>query len=105
MDDAQAWLKTLRDNQQRFDRHGVLSAQAADVPNLCKAMTIRDCTLFLRLSGDHVEGRLADMDLKWPHKLGQWKQVETDLIDGGWYTNSEESAHWNKESICLLSRD
>lgn len=105
VNDAQPLLRMLRDNQQNLDRHGVLSTQQEDdVMDLCKAMTTRDCTLFLRLSGSTVEARLADLDLKLPEKLDRWKKVETDLIDHGWYTNRERKEFWKQETTCLLSR-
>ncbi|KAF7196242.1 Inositol-pentakisphosphate 2-kinase [Pseudocercospora fuligena] len=103
--EAQPLLHQLRSCQTVFDPYGILRTSGADqVTSLCKAMTLRDCTLFLRRSGDSVEARLGDLDLKQPEKLARWKKVESDLINGGWYTNTEHSDHWIREKICLLSR-
>ncbi len=103
--DAQPLLRTLRENQQKLDSRGVLDTfQQSDVLDLCKAMTIRDCTLFLRLTGDVVEARLADLDLKPPEKIDRWKKVEQGLIEQGWYANKEDSEHWREDIVCLLSR-
>ena len=95
-------LHRLREAQLRLDSHGVLNANLCDaegVLDLCKAMTLRDCTLFLRRGGGEVEARLADLDLKTPEKLARWKSVEMGLVEGGWYGNED-----GKEEVCLLSR-
>ncbi|KAK5170279.1 Inositol-pentakisphosphate 2-kinase [Saxophila tyrrhenica] len=105
INDAQPLLQKLRDNQQKLDFQGVLVISSdTGALDLCKAMTLRDCTLFLKLSGEAIDARLADLDLKLPEKLGRWKKVEQELIDHGWYKNTEDSEHWAKEEICLLSR-
>nr|POE63009.1 inositol-pentakisphosphate 2-kinase [Quercus suber] len=106
---AQPLLRKLRDYQQKFDQSGVLGVPAdkdETVSNLCKAMTLRDCTLFLRKSGetDQVEARLADLDLKQPEKVGRWMELESALIEDGWYTNVEDSGVWQVERICLLAQ-
>lgn len=105
VNEAQPLLKTLKENQENFDPKGALHANTpSEILNVCKAMTIRDCTLFLKLSGSMIEARLADLDLKQPEKLEQWKKVESSLIDGGWYANTEAPEHCSEERICLLSR-
>ena len=106
---AQPVLQTLRKAQAQLDRDGVLNlsrmpAAGESVLDLCKAMTLRDCTLFLRRKGDHVESRLADLDVKQPEKLERWRQVESELIGGGWYTNEEGDEVRKEEKVCLLSR-
>ncbi|KXL47160.1 hypothetical protein M433DRAFT_74081 [Acidomyces richmondensis BFW] len=98
-------LHTLRDHQQLLDKEGSLSVtDACAVHDLCKAMTLRDCTLFIKRSGFNVEARLGDMDLKHPAKLCKWKKIEQDLIDGGWYTNTEAKDRWVEERTCMLSQ-
>jgi len=98
-------LHTLREYQQLLDKKGTLSVSDADaIFDLCKAMTLRDCTLFVKRSGVNIEARLGDLDLKHPEKLSKWKTAEQDLIDGGWYTNTEAEGHWVRERICLLSQ-
>ena len=105
--EAQPLLHTLRWWQVRLDPGGVLSPSAdeAKSSNICKAMTLRDCTLFVRRSDAGViELRLGDLDLKQAKQIGKWEQVEQSLIDGGWYMHSESKAVWVEERICLLSR-
>lgn len=103
--DAQPLFKILKENQRMLDPKGALHATTSlDILDVCKAMTIRDCTLFLKLSGNTIEARLADLDLKQPEKIEQWRKVEMSLIDDGWYTNTEAPEHWAEERTCLLSR-
>lgn len=102
---AQPLLQKLRTSQMVLDQHGILkTCDPEPIQNLCKAMTLRDCTLFLKRSGNIIEARLGDLDLKQPEKLGRWKKVESNLINQGWYTNTEHEDHWTKEKICLLSQ-
>ena len=71
-------------------------------------MTLRDCTLFIRSKdryfGNDTELRLADLDLKDAHvdKVKKWTDMERELIDQGWYTNTEENAI--SESICTFRK-
>ena len=102
---AQPLFAILR-NQQRFlDPRGVLKVTGADgIYDLCRAMTLRDCTLFVRGGATGIEARLGDLDFKQPEKLSRWKDVERKLIDEGWYLNAEAKAVWSEERICQLSR-
>ncbi|KAF2482665.1 inositol-pentakisphosphate 2-kinase [Neohortaea acidophila] len=105
--DASSLFSTLREGQTTFDPRGVLAltADASAVNELCKAMTLRDCTLFARhTSHGPVEARLADLDLKQPAKLPQWAKIEQTLTEQGWYTNEEDPQHWSRELMCQLSR-
>jgi inositol-pentakisphosphate 2-kinase len=105
VNEAQPLLQTLRENQLRLDPKGVLHENSVeDILDVCTAMTLRDCTLFLKLSGDSIDARLADLDMKQLNKLSQWKKVEQQLIDEGWYTNTEDKSFWTEERVCLLSR-
>lgn len=102
---AQPLLQKLRESQLQLDSKGILNTSTtAEIMGVCKAMTLRDCTLFLKRSGNYVEARLADLDLKQPEKLSRWKKVEQDLTNHGWYTNSEDDVLWRQEVVCLLSR-
>jgi inositol-pentakisphosphate 2-kinase len=73
-----------------------------------KAMTLRDCVLFVKGSLDAFEDtadiRLADLDFKHPHpeKVAKWMSTERVLIDQGWYTNTEIDGVI--DSTCLLTR-
>nr|POE68864.1 inositol-pentakisphosphate 2-kinase [Quercus suber] len=109
--DAQPLLKQLREHQRQLDQFGVFAAASVSgedkiVSDLCKAMTIRDCTLFLRKSenGGEIEARLADLDLKQPEKMGRWMNLESDLVEGGWYTNVEDSSVRQEEKMCFLAQ-
>ena len=105
VDQAQPLLQSLRSAQLELDHDGILETSTTeDIMELCKAMTLRDCTLFLKQNGTHAEARLADLDLKQPEKFHRWKNVEHDLINHGWYTNEEHQSEWREERVCLLSR-
>jgi inositol-pentakisphosphate 2-kinase len=102
---AQPLFAILRDQQRFLDPRGVLRVTGADgIYDLCRAMTLRDCTLFVRGGVAGIEARLGDLDFKQPEKLGRWKDVERKLIDDGWYVNAEAESVWSEERICQLSR-
>lgn len=104
--EAQALLAALRSYQTELDPGGALAARSPDaIYRLCRAMTLRDCTLFIRRSRDGIEARLGDLDLKRPEKLAGWRKVERSLIDEGWYTNDEDAPYLAEERVCLLSRE
>ncbi|KAL8721036.1 MAG: hypothetical protein Q9225_002209, partial [Loekoesia sp. 1 TL-2023] len=80
-------LKLLRDLQTRKDPNGVLKADPSNL-DFVTAMTLRDCTLFLKIPNRdnteaHIEARLGDLDLKTPdgNKAQYWRQTEQQLID------------------------
>ena len=105
--DVQLLLQTLRSSQKQLDPLGILGTHVDDmdaVTTLCRAMTLRDCTLFLKRSGDGIDARLADLDLKTAEKLDRWADGERKLISDGWYTNEEAKDIRKREVICLLSR-
>lgn len=105
-DGAQLLFATLRDQQKFLDPRGVLGVSGEEeVFDLCRAMTLRDCTLFVRAGEDGIEARLGDLDFKQPEKLGRWKEVERQLIDEGWYINGEAKSLRCEETICRLSRN
>lgn len=105
VDAAQPLFAILRDQQRFLDPRGVLRVSGADgIYDLCRAMTLRDCTLFVRGSAGGIEARLGDLDFKQPEKLGRWKEVERKLIEEGWYVNAETESIWREETICRLSR-
>lgn len=103
--DLQNLLNTLRDRQSQLDHVGVLNAKGVDgIFDLCRAMTLRDCTLYVRRIGNAFEARLGDLDLKRPEKLSIWKSTERALIEEGWFTNTEAPQHFTREFICALSK-
>lgn len=70
----------------------------------CAAMTLRDCTVFVRFPADpeaDIEARLGDLDLKSPDKVGYWRETEMLLIGEGWYAGEEVAS---QPLECLLSR-
>lgn len=88
------WLQTntllprLRDLQVEFDPVGPLAAHEEGMERLQLAMTLRDCSCFVRIpaDGDEVEARLGDLDRKnGEGKLGYWRETERGLVEGGWY--------------------
>lgn len=122
-------LRLLRALQKEMDPVGVVQADPSH-RNFLTAMTIRDCTLFLKVNlPDEIpcgkllfincgsglfqiprsghgaaEARLGDLDLKTSSgsKAEYWRSVERNLIDNGWYTTTERSMDARKIS-CLLT--
>jgi inositol-pentakisphosphate 2-kinase len=118
-----ALLEKLRGLQLELDPDGVFKADLLS-PKFLAAMTLRDCTLFLKVClhfGLHmhrdsniaqvptsgkgaIEARLGDLDLKTSSgkKAEYWRSLERQLIDEGWYTATErdKAAH---ENLCQLS--
>lgn len=92
------WLQTnsllpkLRDAQGSLDP---APEGTTDKEKLALAMTLRDCTCFVRISEDSkrevtVEAKLADLDKKnWEAKLGYWKGMDDVLKEGGYYEGVE----------------
>lgn len=94
-DDASALLRRLRQLQTQYDPNGVLSIKDEDdeaLDGLQTAMTLRDCTCFVRLPIQNIEKakvKLADLDKKnGKAKLQYWKDSERELIDGGFYVDA-----------------
>lgn len=92
------WLRTnslverLRAAQVGNDPDGPLKATVDD-PRFRLAMTLRDCTCFIRIpvdTGKPVEAKLGDLDKKnGEAKLGYWQSMERKLADGGYYEGKE----------------
>lgn len=86
-------LPKLRDAQGRLDP---APEGTTDKEELALAMTLRDCTCFVRISEDsktgevRVEAKLADLDKKnWEAKLEYWKGMDGVLKEGGYYEGIE----------------
>jgi inositol-pentakisphosphate 2-kinase len=98
-------LERLRNSQYLLDRKGVLEADPND-ENFLACMTLRDCTLYLRMPDDEMkkefEARIGDLDLKSPDKAEYWKSVERPLIEEGWYLGLEPEEDW-QPLTCHLS--
>lgn len=88
--------------QQSMDPNGILEGRVDD--DFQMAMTLRDCTLFLRLDNNlNVEARLGDIDLKPESKKVHWRVTEERLRDEKWYTCGEDGGS-GRDDICALSR-
>ncbi|RMJ25366.1 hypothetical protein PHISP_03762 [Aspergillus sp. HF37] len=85
-------LQTLQLHQKAFGDVGLYgpSPQSRDKS---MAMTLRDCTMFIRIprdEGSPVEVRFGDLDLKTGAggKAQYWLDLETRLINEGWYSGA-----------------
>ncbi|KAF3012465.1 Inositol-pentakisphosphate 2-kinase [Penicillium rubens] len=81
---------------QKTERDVGLHGPAAQSREMSLAMTLRDCTMFVKIPHDErssIEIRLGDLDLKTGAggKAGYWRDLETRLIDQGWYRGSNIS--------------
>jgi inositol-pentakisphosphate 2-kinase len=119
-------LRRLREIQLEKDSNGVLLADTND-ENFRVAMTLRDCTFFVRFpirprmidlfeaaikdpqipnpnwEDLEIEARLGDLDLKSAEKAEYWESIETSLIDDGWYTGTEKE-ELRQPVSCFISR-
>ena len=94
-------LQHLRYLQAQTDKHGVLGSHlnkddTEDPSNdnsaygLRLAMTLRDCSLVLRIpyaKSLPLEAKLGDLDFKSSDKMDDWYETEEALVNGGWYIN------------------
>ncbi|TKA67872.1 hypothetical protein B0A49_07248 [Cryomyces minteri] len=101
-----AILKELRRHQQSLDPDGILSCAGEPDERFLRAMTLRDCTLFIRihLTNNGLEARLGDLDLKMAEKgkVAKWRKIERSLLDEGWYTAEDTGSQ--AEEVCFLRR-
>jgi inositol-pentakisphosphate 2-kinase len=101
--DGQALLQHLRSLQRKLDHHGVLyrarmnnsTQEIRDVfdSNLRLAMTLRDCSLFIRIQynsagadASSIECKLGDLDFKSADKIDDWLEKENELLKSDAYT-------------------
>ena len=83
-------LRRLRQLQMDKDPKGVLKSNLKSQDFLA-AMTLRDCTLYLKVGQNSIDARLGDLDLKTGKgKAEYWKGLERELIEGGWYMATEK---------------
>ncbi|KAI1844925.1 hypothetical protein JX266_008941 [Neoarthrinium moseri] len=105
----QAFQKTqifqkLRTLQVRGDPGDTMFTNPQD-EDFGLAMTLRDCTCFVRMPKDaggpgETEIRLADVDRKnWESKAEYWQNSHTNLVEKGFYHGREEP---RMETHCLL---
>jgi len=90
-------LQNIRKWQHDFDYD--------DERFLC-AMTLRDCTVFIRSHNtkpvEDWECRIGDLDLKSPDKAEYWRSVEGPLIEEGWYEGTEREED-RQPNFCNLA--
>ena len=95
-------LRRLKQLQMDKDGKGVLKANVIS-PDFLAAMTLRDCTLYLKVGRTSIDARLGDLDLKTGKgKAEYWRGLERQLIDGGWYTATEKEKTIG-ENFCQLA--
>lgn len=110
-------MKRLREAQVRHDprghdlaKHVTEGDEGEDTEDsgLGLAMTLRDCTCFVRIRVEEesgrpvVEAKLGDLDKKnWGAKIEYWRSVERRLIEEGYYDGKEEPA---QRTACRLER-
>ncbi|KAL2358940.1 inositol-pentakisphosphate 2-kinase [Cryomyces antarcticus] len=101
-----AILKELRRHQQSLDPHGILSCAGEPDERFLRAMTLRDCTLFIKihLTNNGLEARLGDLDLKMAEKgkVAKWRNIERSLLDEGWYAGEDTDSQAGE--VCFLRR-
>lgn len=109
-----ALLSKLQRLEKELDVHGCLAFTESQVSwdprvleDLALAMTLRDCTIFARLTWDQsgpLEVKVADLDRKDVEtRLERWCSTERDLLDGGWYTGTEDvQGTKRQENVCQL---
>lgn len=96
-------LRKLAKHQAEFDTKGPLGEETNEKA-FRTAMTLRDCTVFLRITDipgrSTIEARLGDLDLKSKGKEEYWRKTEHELIEDGWYTATEDMAD-RQPNVCL----
>lgn len=101
--DTSRILHKLRDVQTSGDPGNTMFENPND-PDFGLAMTMRDCTCFVRMpeadgEGD-VEIKLADVDEKnWVSKQEYWQESHNNLVNSGFYHGTERP---RMETHCVL---
>ncbi|KAK4458996.1 hypothetical protein QBC42DRAFT_275390 [Cladorrhinum samala] len=97
-------LPSLRQAQLDNDTTGPLDPKSKP-EQLALAMTLRDCSVYLRVPTDpnaKVEAKLGDLDKKdVGQKLEYWREMETELIQGGYYEGTEKP---RQKTNCVIER-
>ncbi|CAJ2509916.1 Uu.00g058160.m01.CDS01 [Anthostomella pinea] len=103
-------LERLRALQMRGDPDRALFADPGNA-YFGLAMTLRDCSCFVRMpvdekAGEPVVVKLADVDKKnWEEKQTYWQDSHNNLVDNGWYTGEEKVDGPPIETACVLRLD
>lgn len=99
-------LSILKELQASLDPKGILAADHKSKEFLT-AMTLRDCTFYVKVSPTEVQARLGDFDVKSGEagKSEYWIRNEQELIDEGWYTGTEDGDYpWKAEGLEVVCR-
>ncbi|KAK6499574.1 Inositol-pentakisphosphate 2-kinase [Arthrobotrys musiformis] len=99
-------LSILKELQASLDPKGILKADHKSKEFLT-AMTLRDCTFYVKVSPTDVQARLGDFDVKSGEagKSDYWIENERELIEEGWYTGTEEGDYpWKAEGLEVVCR-
>jgi len=94
-------LEILKELQGSLDPYGILNADHKSKAFLT-AMTLRDCTFYVKVSPTDVQARLGDFDVKSGEggKSAYWIRNENELVNEGWYTGAEEGDYpWKAEGL------
>jgi inositol-pentakisphosphate 2-kinase len=104
-------LERLKDLQLQFDPKGVLAFDpTANTTDISMAMTLRDATMFVKLTPSGANVRLGDLDPKSgdsARKVEHWRGTEESLIKEGWYEGTESESlkkGWGTHTSCSLWR-
>lgn len=105
-------LNHIRDVQTRHDHSGVLALRGRRGEfdqDLQVAMTLRDCSLFVKVTYNteelQVECKMADLDFKHEAKIEDWREKEEQLLNGGWYTYKVGEGKKMLEENCLVAKE
>ncbi|KAL1954963.1 hypothetical protein VTO42DRAFT_421 [Malbranchea cinnamomea] len=98
-------LLKLQALQQKMNAVGLPGLQAP-YQERALSMTLRDCTMYVKVPFDEsapLEARLGDLDFKpgVGGKLQYWRDLESRLIEEGWYSGIREGQGHNE---CALLR-
>ncbi|KAK6497957.1 Inositol-pentakisphosphate 2-kinase [Arthrobotrys conoides] len=99
-------LSILKELQASLDPKGILGADHKSKEFLT-AMTLRDCTFYVKVSPTDVQARLGDFDVKSGEagKGDYWIKTERELIDEGWYSGTEDGEYpWTAEGFEVVCR-
>lgn len=100
-------LDNIKTRQMELDQVGVMAGDANDEKLRC-AMTLRDCTVFVKTTPTDDpatwEAKMGDLDLKSGAKMDYWRSVEKPLIEEGWYEGKEKDED-KQPNFCHLNPD
>ncbi|KAF3917484.1 hypothetical protein ABW21_db0201463 [Orbilia brochopaga] len=100
-------LAVLKELQASLDPTGILEADHQSKEFLT-AMTLRDCTFFVKVTPSDIQARLGDFDVKSGEggKSAYWIETERALIDGGWYSGTEAGNFpWKEKKSEVFCQD